>query len=93
MTGSLVSSNLMTLTGSVIAMTGAGYVSDGGNGTTDITATGGAITENATLIAGTLYGSATGASELLRLHCHLEPDPQYRQLRLGWLYPERRHGP
>ena len=61
-TGSLVSSNLMTLTGSVIAMTGAGYVSDGGNGTTDITATGGAINDNATLIAGTLFGSATGAA-------------------------------
>ena len=63
-TGSVISSNLMNLTGSAIAITGSALVSDGGSGTTDLIATNGTIFENATLIAGTLTGSAAAGANL-----------------------------
>ncbi len=62
--GSLVSSDIINLTGSSIAITGSGFVSDGGSGMTSLTATNGGITETGTLIAGTLTGSSTGATGL-----------------------------
>ena len=61
-TGSVLSTSLVSLTGSAIAITGTALVSDGGSGTTDIVATNGTIFENAALVAGTLNGSATGAA-------------------------------
>ncbi|HUN40417.1 MAG TPA: filamentous hemagglutinin N-terminal domain-containing protein [Acetobacteraceae bacterium] len=60
--GSIVSASVMSLTGSAITING--FVTDGGSGTTSLTATGGAITEGGTLIAGTLSGSATDAAGL-----------------------------
>src|SRR6202012_5338724 len=46
--GSLYSSNAISLTGSNIGITGAGYVSDGGAGTTSLIATNGTINEAGT---------------------------------------------
>jgi hypothetical protein len=62
--GSLSSSSVIGLTGSLIAITNAASVSDGGAGNTSLVATNGPITETGTLIAGTLTGSATGATNL-----------------------------
>ncbi|HUB12101.1 MAG TPA: hypothetical protein VMB34_09095, partial [Acetobacteraceae bacterium] len=52
------------LSGSSIDIAGGGEVSDGGTGTTTLTATDGTINETGTLLAGTLGGSATGAATL-----------------------------
>jgi len=59
--GSVTSTGNISLTGSSIAITGSGYVSDGGAGTTSLVATAGTIDEAGTLIAGTLSGSASDA--------------------------------
>jgi len=59
-TGSVISTNLISLTGSAIGITG--YVSDGGSGTTDLVATSGSILENGTMIVGTLNGTATASA-------------------------------
>ena len=70
----IVDSALLTIGGTVnagsIALTGAalsipGLVTDGGAGSVELTATAGSINKSGTLIAGTLSGSATGATTLL----------------------------
>ena len=64
MTGEVFANNTISLAGGSIAIGNTGVVSDGGAGNTTLTATNGTITENGTLRAGTLSGSATGAATL-----------------------------
>ncbi len=61
--GSLSATSAVTLTAGAISI--PGLVSDGGSGTTTLTATTGGIAESGTLIAGTLTGSAAGAVGLI----------------------------
>jgi hypothetical protein len=61
--GSLSATSAVTLTAGAISI--PGLVSDGGSGTTTLTATTGGITESGTLISGTLTGSAAGAVSLV----------------------------
>ena len=61
-TSGQVSASAVSLTG--VSLTLAGKVTDGGAGTTNLTATGGAITETGALASGTLSGSSTGATSL-----------------------------
>ena len=63
-TGEVFANNTISLAGGSIAIGNTGVVSDGGAGNTTLTATNGTITENGTLRAGTLSGSATGAATL-----------------------------
>ncbi|MGH7044723.1 MAG: beta strand repeat-containing protein, partial [Acetobacteraceae bacterium] len=57
-----VTANSVSLTGTSLTL--AGFVSDGGAGTTALTATGGAIGGTGVLISGALSGSSTGATNL-----------------------------